>query len=118
STKELKRAMTTTTKKKASLFQIHYRDPKDGAIVSLKARSIRDSALGLSFVSISDFVFDTDSVVVKPSEEQMAKRLENVKSLHLSIYSIISIEELSEGQLKFRHDKSNLVVLPGTDGKH
>ena len=57
---------------------------------------VLDSTLGLSFIRISGFVFDTGSLVVKPSEEQLKKKLENVKSLHLSIYSIISIEELSE----------------------
>lgn len=102
------------SKKDIPLYLIHFRDPKDGEMVSLKAHSITDSSLGLSFVRISDFVFDLSSVVVKPSEEQLAKRLENVKSLHLSIYSIISIEELGKEHkgLHFIKDKSNLVVLP------
>ena len=97
---------------KKSLFLIHYRDPKEGETFSLKARKILDSTLGLSFVCISDFVFDTGSLVVRPSEEQLQKRLENVKSLHLSIYSIISIEELSEKNMSFQEDKSKLLVLP------
>ena len=94
-----------------SLFLIHYRDPKEGEVFSLKARQVLDSTLGLSFICISDFIFDTHSLVVKPSEEQLQKRLENVKSLHLSIYSIISIEELSEESLKFQEDKSKLFVI-------
>ncbi len=106
-------------KKIESVFLIHFKDPKDGKNATLKAREVYDSPLGLSFVCISDFIFDTESVVVKPSEEHMRKRLENVISLHLSIYSIISIEEIGENvndeprpTLKFKKDKSNLLVFP------
>lgn len=83
--------------------------------MSLKAKTIRDSTLGLSFIAISDFVFETESMVVNPVEEQMKARFENVRSLHLSIYSIISIEEVGpdhEG-LSFKKDRSNLVAFPG-----
>ena len=99
-----------------NLYQIHFRDPRDGKIVSLKAGSIIDSTLGLSFICISDFVFDTSSLVVKPSEEHMKKRLEGVKALHVSLYSVISIEELGKTHkgLKFKKDKSNLLVLPSS----
>ena len=95
-------------------FVVTYRDPKEGKIMELRCGSIRDSSLGLSFVSISDFIFDTSRLVVKPEEEQLKKRFENVKALHLSIYSIISIEEVGEEHkgLSFQNDKSNLVVLP------
>lgn len=68
-------------------------------------------------MAISDFKFDTNKVVVDPEEENLAKRLKDVKSLHLSIYSIVSIEEVGtdhEG-LKFQKDKSNLFVLPTED---
>jgi len=104
-------------KRRDSYFVISYRDPKEGKILSLKSYSIQDSSLGLSFVAISDFKFDTNKVVVDPEEENLAKRLKDVKSLHLSIYSIVSIEEVGtdhEG-LKFQKDKSNLFVLPTGD---
>ena len=94
------------------LFLIHYKDPVDGKIISLKAHSVNDSSLGLSFVAISDFFFESSQLVIKPSEEQLMKKLEHTKSLHLSIYSIISIEELSEKSLAFKVDKSKLLVLP------
>ncbi len=99
---------------KEIFFRIIYRDPDDGQICTLKAKRVSDSSLGLSFVYISDFIFDTRSVLVKPSEEQLQKRLENVRGLHLSIYSIMSIEEmgLEHGGLRFDQDKSNLVVMP------
>lgn len=100
--------------KKDSYYIVSYREPKENKIVECKAKTISDSTLGLSFISISDFVFtSTNSVVVDPTEEYLQKRLENVRSLHLSIYSIISIEEVGESveKLNFRNDKSNLVVL-------
>ncbi len=97
---------------KKPLFLVHYKDPVDGKLISLKARSIHDSSLGLSFISISDFVFETNQLVIKPSEEQLQKKLENTKSLHISIYSIVSIEELSESKLKFKDDKSKLLMFP------
>jgi hypothetical protein len=99
--------------KNKTYYIITYRDPKDGKVVECKARKIQDSGLGLSFVSISDFVFNNSSVVVDPTEEYLRKRLENVKSLHLSVYSIVSVEEVGteNSGLKFRNDKSNLVVL-------
>ncbi len=94
-------------------FIITYREPQEGKIVTLKAKTVTDSSLGLSFIAISDFVFSTGGLVVNPAEEELKKRLENVKSMHLSIYTIISIEEVGaehEG-LSFKKDKSNLVVL-------
>ncbi|MCB0406720.1 MAG: DUF1820 family protein [Bdellovibrionales bacterium] len=106
--------MAKSTVKPETFYLIHYRDPKEGQIVALKAMKIEDSTLGLSFVKISDFIFNTSGVVVQPTEEQLKKRFENVQSLHLSIYSLISIEELGmEHQgLTFRNDRSNLISFP------
>lgn len=94
-------------------FYISYRDQTDGKVVSLKAKNVSDSSLGLSFIAISDFIFDTGSLVVNPAEEDLKKRFEGVKTLHLSIYSILCIEEVGPGHkgLKFNKDRSNLVVL-------
>jgi hypothetical protein len=99
-------------------FVVTYRDPKNEDIATIKARTVTDSTLGLSFVAISDFVFDSASRLVNPEEEAMRSRLAHVRSLHLSIYAILSVEEVGvehEG-LVFRHDRSNLVVLPQQDG--
>ena len=98
---------------KDTFFVITYREPKEGNITTLKARTVTDSSLGLSFIAISDFIFDTTSRVVNPAEEDLKKRFENVKSLHLSIYTVVSIEEVGAGHqgLSFKKDKSNLVVL-------
>lgn len=100
--------------KESVCYLISYRDPKDGSVQSLKAKSISDSTLGLSFIAISQFIFGSSSILVDPEEESLKKRFENIKTLHLSIYSILSIAEMGAEtpKLAFKNDKSNLVVLP------
>lgn len=96
-------------------YIISYKDPMDGKAQSLRARNIRDSNLGLGFVAISDFLFEHSSkLLVDPSAEKLKNRFENTKSLHLSLYSIISIEEvgLDNKGLVFEKDKSNLFMFP------
>ena len=95
-------------------FVVSYRDPVEQKTISIKVNKVDDSPLGLSFIRISDFVFDSNSLVVNPDEENLKKRLENTRSLHLSIYTILSIEEVGHNQagLRFKTDKSNLMVLP------
>jgi hypothetical protein len=100
-------------KKEETFYLITYRNAKDTKVLTLKAKTVTDSSLGLSFVAISDFVFDTRSIVINPEEEDQRRQFEGVKTLHLSIYSIISIEEVGPEHkgLKFKKDKSHLVVL-------
>jgi len=100
-------------KKEETFYLITYRNAKDTKVLTLKARTVTDSSLGLSFVAISDFVFDTRSIVINPEEEDQRRQFEGVKTLHLSIYSIISIEEVGPEHkgLKFKKDKSHLVVV-------
>lgn len=94
-------------------YLIHYRDPRDGNHQSIKAKKIKDSSLGLSFVCISEFVFDESGILVNPDEEAKKLEFEDVKSLHLSIYSILSVAEVGahKKNLSFKKDKSNLLVL-------
>ncbi len=101
---------------KKTYFIINYRDPKDNKTLELKAKKVMDSSLGLSFIAISDFIFDTSSLVVNPAEEDLKRKLEHVKTLHISIYTILSIEEVGSSHrgLKFKKDKSNLIVLNST----
>ncbi len=94
-----------------SHYIVNFRDPKDGKIASIKARTIQDSRLGLSFVSIADFLFDDASPVVNPTEEAMKKRFASTKSLHLSIYSILSIEEIGRENNGLKFKKINLISL-------
>ncbi len=98
---------------KKTFYIINYRDPKDNKAVELKARKVTDSTLGLSFIAISDFILDSDALVVNPAEEDLKRKLEHVKTLHISIYSILSIEEVGSAHkgLKFKNNKSNLIVL-------
>lgn len=99
---------------KDTFYLVHYRDPQNGDVVALKVKSIEDSSLGLGFVRLSGFIFSTESLVVQPTEEQLKKRFENVQSLHLSIYSLISVEELGMEHkgLNFKKDRSNLISFP------
>ena len=97
-------------------FVVSYRDPLDSKLVELRANKVQDSELGLSFVAISDFIFDSRSTVVDPAAEDLKRKFEDVKTLHLSLYSILSIQEVGQGNrgLQFKQAKSNLVILPGT----
>jgi hypothetical protein len=101
---------------KDTYYLVTYRDPKDGQTISLKATKVTDSSLGLSFIALSDFIFESDMLVVNPAEEDLKKRFSSVKTIHLSIYSVLSIEEvgLEQKDLSFEKDKSNLVVFPST----
>lgn len=50
-------------------YMITCRESREGKVKTLKARTVSDSSLGLSFVAISDFIFDTSARVVNPAEE-------------------------------------------------
>ena len=107
--------MASSKKSDETFYQITYRDQRDGHVVSIKARDIRDSSLGLGFVRISGFVFEPEgAALVNPIEEQLRHRFAKVKSLHLSIYSILAVEELGVENrgLSFKLDRSNLIALP------
>lgn len=102
------------SQKNNTFYVITYRDPQEEKIVSLKVKTIKDSDLGLSFISISDFLFEESSLVIDPKAEKLRTRFENTKNFHLSIYSIISIEEVGHEHLGlcFERDKSNLFMFP------
>lgn len=97
-----------------SSFTITYRDPVDGEVVRLRARQVGDSSLGLAFVCIADFVFDSKRIV-DPKEEALARRLEGTRRLHLNLYAILSIEERGDDELVLG-DRSKVLLLrpPGT----
>ncbi len=102
-----------TGKKNKTLYTVNYRDPKDGSAKSIKVRKIEDSPLGLSFVAISDFVFESNPVLIDPNEEARKLEFEKIKTLHLSIYSIQSISETGNNEkcLSFKNDRSHVLVL-------
>lgn len=97
-------------------FIVSYRDAESGKVVELRANRVEDSSLGLSFVAVSDFLFESNTLVVDPTAEDLKRRLQDVKTLHLSLYSILSIQEVGHKNrgLQFKQSKSNLVILPGT----
>ena len=102
-----------------TFFVVTYRNPEKIAeleTITLKVKKIEDSSLGLGFISMSDFIFETNALIVSPVEEKLQKKFEKTKSLHLSIHNIISIEEVGMEHvgLKFAQDKSNLLMFnPG-----
>ena len=96
-------------------YRITYRDLAAGEIRTLRARAISDSGLGLSFICVSEFVFTQESLLVNPKDEALAEQFKDVKSLHLSMHTIVCIEELGQEHkgLQLEQDRSNLVVYPG-----
>lgn len=101
-------------KKDPSYYVVTYRDQTNATVISLKVRAIEDSSLGLGFVALSGFIFEHDSILVQPEEEAKKKKFENIKTLHLSVYSILSIAEmgLEVPKLAFKNDKANLLMMP------
>ena len=95
-------------------FQVTYRDSEKQKVCTLRCRKVEDSSLGLSFITLKDFVFNTQGAIVNPVEDELKTKFENTKSLHLSLYSIVSIEEIGEGHpgLKFDKDRSGILVFP------
>ena len=99
-------------------YVVTYRDSVKDETVTLRARAVHDSPLGLSFLAISDFVFDTNARVIDPSEEALRDRLRDVRTLHLSIYRVLAVLEVGVDHtgLQLTHDRSNLVVFPSGRG--
>jgi hypothetical protein len=97
-------------------YIVTYRDPLDSKVTELKANRVEDSSLGLTFVAVSDFVFEESGLVVDPAAEDLKRRFEGVKTLHLSLYSILSVQEVGAGRgLRFKRSKSNLVLMPTSE---
>jgi len=102
--------------KTGKFYKVTYRDATDGKIQKIDVTKIADSPLGLSFIALSGFLFEKSSILVDPEMESRIKAFEAIKTLHLSMYSVISIAELGNHlmPLSFDKDKSNLVVLPSS----
>lgn len=109
-----------STKASRTCYAVTFRDPKsDGEVTTLKAREVTDSSLGLGFVCVSGFVFDTNTPLVNPAAEALAQRYAHTKRLHLQVYAVLAIEEIGPDHagLSFDNDRSKLVLLPsGGDG--
>ena len=100
--------------KPRSHYVVTHRDPAGGKTVSLKVRKVEDSELGPTFVALSDFLFESASPIIDPTLEDLKKRYENTKKLHLSLYNIVSIEEVGRRNPGLDlSERSNVIVLPG-----
>lgn len=106
--------MNIAAPKSKTYFLVSFKDQNEGKTITLKVSQIEDSTLGLSFVRLSGFIFQESGIVVDPEEERLKARFENVKSLHISIYTITSVTEIGAENLglSFKKDKSKLLVLP------
>jgi hypothetical protein len=95
-------------------YEITYKSPEDGQPTTLRARTVGDSELGVGFVCVEDFVFDTRSRLLNPAEESLKKKLEHVRRLHLNVFTIQVVAEvgLDHPGLQLAADRPNLVVLP------
>lgn len=100
--------------KEKTFYIVTFTDPQDGEVKTLKAKTIYDSPLGIGFVQISDFIFESSLLVVNPQAEDLEKKYKDTKSLHISLYSILTIEEVGESHegLALQKDRSTLHVLP------
>ncbi|MBT3221722.1 MAG: DUF1820 family protein [Proteobacteria bacterium] len=103
----------TLASQSKSWYEVTFREPQESAVTTIKARTVEDSQLGLGFVCFSDFVFETNKVVLNPAEEALQTRYANVKRIHLPIYAVLCVEEVGadhEG-LSLEADRSKLIVL-------
>ena len=101
--------------KSRSHYVVTHRDPTSGKAVSLKVKKVEDSELGPTFVAVSEFLFESASPIIDPGLEELKKRYEGTKKLHLSLYNIVSIEEVGRRNpgLDLSAERSNVIVLPG-----
>ena len=102
-------------RKPRTYFVITWRDPNnEGKVSTLKAKRIEDSELGPTFVCLSDYVFDTGGLVIDPEQEDLQRRFDDTKRLHLSIYNVLSVEERGRRNkgLQFDQERSSVVFLP------
>jgi hypothetical protein len=99
-------------------YVVTWRDPETDAVTSVRARRVFDSPLGLSFIAMADFELEGGgSLVVDPAQEALARKLANVRVLHLSIHRVLSIQEVGDdGDGLSLQDRSNLVVFPAPRG--
>jgi hypothetical protein len=84
-----------------------------GKIYELYARQVASSTLW-GFIEISELVWDTDSVVIDPTEERLRDEFGSTRTLHLPMHAVVKIEEVErKGQLTIRDSASgDRIVTP------
>lgn len=97
----------------SSIFVVTYRNPeKPNETIEVRVRNVEDSALGPAFISLSDFVFGTSTGLINPRDEYAKKRFVKTKTLHLSIYNVVTIEEVGDENPGLKLAPKEGVVLP------
>jgi hypothetical protein len=84
-----------------------------GKIYELYARDVDTSTLW-GFVVIGDLVWDTDAVVIDPTEERLRDEFGATRRLHLPMHAVQKVEEVErKGQLAIRDSVSgDRIVTP------
>ena len=78
-------------------FVVTYRNPeKSSEIIEVRVHSVDDSVLGPAFIALSGFLFHSATGLINPRDEYAKKRFQKTKTLHISIYNIITIEEVGD----------------------
>ncbi len=106
--------------KDKTFYKVTFRDLSENKVVVLKVKSVTDSHLGLGFVCLSDFIFENrgGGRLLLPTEENWKKKFQSTKALHISLYAILSIEEVGADNkgLEFKKDRSNIIMLGDAEG--
>ena len=103
----------------SSIFIVTYRDPeKPNETIEVRVRKVEDSALGPAFISLSEFVFGASTGLINPRDEYAKKRFVKTKTLHLSIYNVVTIEEVGDEHPGLKLAPKEGVVLPFKPDNH
>jgi len=103
----------------ANLYVVTYRNPeKQEENITIRVRQINDSELGPTFIALSGFVFHTSSKLLNPQDEYAKKRFQKTKKIHLSIYHIISVEEVGDDIALSLASKDGDVLIFDPDKPH
>jgi hypothetical protein len=94
-----------------TLYKVTFQNA--GKIYELHARQVASSTLW-GFIEISELAWDTDSVVIDPTEERLRDEFGSTRVLHLPMYAVVKIEEVErKGQLTIRDSASgDRIVTP------
>ena len=80
-----------------SHFVVTYRNPEKATEnIEVRVRSVDDSILGPAFIALSGFIVHSSTGIINPRDEYAKKRFQKTKTLHISIYNIVTIEEVGE----------------------
>jgi hypothetical protein len=84
-----------------------------GKIYELHARHVASSTLW-GFIEIGELVWETDGVLIDPTEERLRDEFGSTRVLHLPMHAVVKVEEVErKGQLTIRDSASgDRIVTP------